>query len=474
MKQIILIFFVFYINLYSQPRLTMPKSKDLGIIPVGTVKYDYFEIINESQDTFFIENVYKYDTNPYIIAYKGNYIWSYDVWSSSEVAPKIIFPGEKRAFTYECNSKYEDSISINGGKLKTKFEIQYVKYGTDNILKDTFSIYNTCKTIKDSIFISSSGYFAKTIACPNVNNNYIYQNYLLLYNKFEDFAILDSIEVSSIDSNLNFYGLINNDSNANYPKVKPDSFPFKFTNKRPALIGWYSSQYIKNNQKSFIKLFVSTNNNKQFTIIDSIILKINKSNEGIIQNNNYYINSKLGITNQFQNKLSVSGCSFKNIILDSLSFTDWEKDELEIYNDLGLPLTLENGFYYNLSFNYTPKKTGKTRGKIKAHFRDETGNTFYRYCYLYTEVDDVNDVELSKENPLAFYPNPVNSLATLLLDEEPSVGEQVGIYNSLGTIVKTFEVSGKFTQVNTEGFAEGVYIARLLWSGKSVKFCVVR
>ncbi len=293
-----------------------------------------------------------------------------------------------------------------------------------------------------------------------------------LKNQLEGVAILDSLKWKGGDTIVNYYGLIN-DNGFLVPKIINDSIPYKLLNSRLYSIGWYYKNIGFYEKKVYLNAYITTFENKHLILFDSIEVRIQQKNEGdfnVIDR----INAKINLKSSFKNKISINSCSNNILYLDSITFSDWSKDELQIYSDLGFPIRLDKGFNYSLSYDFTPKKTGETRGRIKAHFRDEAGNYFYRYDYLSTIVDDINDVSLSKDTPIAFYPNPVNSLATILLDEEPSVGEQVGIYSSLGTLVKTLGVSGKFTQVNTEGFAKGVYIARLLWSGKSVKFCVVR
>ncbi|MCX6148041.1 MAG: T9SS type A sorting domain-containing protein [Candidatus Kapabacteria bacterium] len=454
----------------------MPKSIDLGIVPVNYAQNYYFEIMNQTKDTFLINEVFAINDYLQDIWYKGNGIIVDRTWSNDDVAPRIILPNESRAFTYQVRAMFLDSISLSGHKLKTDIYFKYSKIGSDSIATNLFSVYFNIKDIKDTIFSSYTGFSLDNYMCPNDQVSRIINNYLDIFNKYESSASLDSIRIFGGDSIVNFYGLINNNPNLQYPKISYDSIPFKIKSNKPSVIGWFFKPTGFYEKKAFIKMYVTSPDNKHLELLDSVYVRIKPTNEGIIENtvNTNPINAFVNKTISVKESFLLNGCSYNTIFLDSLSFTDWERDEINIYSDIGFPLKLETGFSYNLDLDFTPKKAGKTRGKIKAHFRDETGNTFFRYCYITTIVDDINDIELTKENPLAFYPNPVNSLATLLLDEVPSVGEQVEIYNSLGTLVRTFEVSDKYTQVNTEGFTEGVYIARLLWSGKSVKFCVVR
>ncbi|MCX6147384.1 MAG: T9SS type A sorting domain-containing protein [Candidatus Kapabacteria bacterium] len=467
--KLILLLIILSSNLYSQSKLSIPESIDLGIVPVPSYKNFEYEVKNLTNDTFFIENV---ECLQFKASSFDNWLSSFEL-DNSFSAPILILPKQSIYFNFEIYASIEDSLSKNNIDLICKFRLSYVKYGTNKLLKDSTFLKYKCKTIKDSIFIVNSGLRNSERYCPEDLSNRVFADFLSLVNNFDKPAILDSLKWYGGDSLFNFYGLVKGNG-GNIPTVINDSIPYKINQGKSCILGFYCNTSKFYEKKAYINAYL-TMNDKKIVLFDSISIKIQPKHPLSFYINTFdYFKTKVNVKINVKEKMYLDNCSDKNFVLDSVTFNAWEKEELQIYSDFDIPINIEKGFGYYLNLNFKPKKPGVTKDKIYLHFKDENGNYLYRYNYLKTIVDDINDVELSKENPLAFYPNPVHSLATLLLDEEPSVGEQVGIYNSLGTLVKTFEVNNKYTQVNTEGFAEGVYIARLLWSGKSVKFCVVR
>ncbi len=139
--KLILLILIISSNLLSQSRLTFPKSIDLGKVKVTSKLNTYFEVKNETNDTFYIENIKEKSSIPYEIWLKGK---QFNL-NSRLYTPNIIYPNQKLFFEYEINSNYEDSISLSGGKLKVEIEFQYIKYGKDSIINSSFDILFSCR-----------------------------------------------------------------------------------------------------------------------------------------------------------------------------------------------------------------------------------------------------------------------------------------------------------------------------------------
>ncbi len=466
---------LFILNYTFASELTFPIPINFGVVTPNTNFHGYFEIENNTKDTFFIKKIGNiFGLYPNDIYFKGNRIYSSSIWEAESYSAKLILPNEKRAISYEIQSTYVDSISLSGSKLNTGFFIEYHKYNSDSILKGNINISFSVKKFKDTIFVNSSGLLLDVFRCPG-SENFLHQSYIVVFNNFDKNAKVDSIKYWGGDSIVNYYGVINNlNRDISYPKIFYDSLPFVLKSNSIVSIGWYVNNIGYNSKKAFLNVYITDPNNKQIIIKDSLFVRFKYEHGALIENIDHPIFAKIFEKKLMNESILISTCSFYKHTLDSITFVGWDKGVMKIVNPFGFPMKLESGFNYPLSYEFIPNKADTIIGKFVAHFRDENDIYYYRYVVVRTNTAGTTDISLSPDTPIVFYPNPVNSLATLLLDEEPSVGEKVCIYNSLGTLVKTFEVSNKYTQVNTEGFAEGVYIARLMWSGKSVKFTVVR
>ncbi|MCX6147172.1 MAG: hypothetical protein NTW25_07975, partial [Candidatus Kapabacteria bacterium] len=394
MKLILL--FIISSSLLSQSFLTFPNSIDLGNVSVGTLTIKHFEVKNETNDTFFIEKIKIVDEIPYSIFLKGNRInleGNESLFRSfASESSNIIYPNQSFYVNFEIDSHYEDSISLSGGKLKAKIEFKYAKYGKDSLINHSFDVNFSCR-IRKELFISNSGFIQDIHSCPNDEySNSITRN-LYLFNLQNGDAVLDSLKWWNGDTIVNFSGLMSNGIGTNDPKLINDSIPYKLQKNHSYNLSWFYKMLNLYDKKVFINAFITTFENKHFILSDSIEVRIHRKNEGVFQNNTFStLKTKINQKTTNKNKFDIRGCSNNVLYLDSITFIDWQKDELQIYSDLGFPIRLDRGFNYSLSYDFTPKKTGETRGRIKAHFRDEAGNYFYRYCYLTTIVDDINDV----------------------------------------------------------------------------------
>lgn len=176
------IFLFVFSNLYADSRLTIPKDIDMGVIPIGIERDSYIEIKNNTKDTFMLDYINYYQQYSLNISFSGNYIYSLNILRSSDQSPILILPNEIRTFNYEIYSKFEDSVSLSGGKLKYFFDLGYYKYGTNKLIKDSFNMSFTCKNIIDSVFVISSGLRLDFYNCASNFSNTNIQDYLLLFN----------------------------------------------------------------------------------------------------------------------------------------------------------------------------------------------------------------------------------------------------------------------------------------------------
>ncbi len=475
MKKISLIFLFIFSSLFSS-ELTLPNPIDLGNMFVKYSSYNYFEIENNTKDTFFIKSIGTttyYDKN---INYKGNGLYSTGIWQALDYSPKIILPNEKRVLSYEVHSSYEDSVSLNGGKLKSGFKVEYHKYNNDSLQIGYVSISFAVKKIKNKILSDFGGLTIGAYRCPSSNYILIHQ-YISFLNTFDNEIKADSVKYWGGDSVVNFYGIVNNlHPDIGYPKIQFDSLPYIIKSNSSVNVGWYAKNIgLPYSKKVYLNVYITDANNQHIVLFDSIYVQFNSEHGALIENIDNSLKAKLNLKLVKNEKIFISTCSFNSHTLDSITQVGWGNSEFKIYSPVGsFPLKLESGFDYPINYEITPNKVGEVIGKFVAHFRDENNQYYYRYLVMKITTTGTDDVELTYETPFAFYPNPATSLATLMLNEEPEYGEQVQIYSSLGILVSAFEVVGKQTQVNTEKFADGIYLARFLRSGKSVKFSVVR
>ncbi len=397
------------------------------------------------------------------------------MWQDLKYSPKIILPNEKRLIPYEINSTYLDSVSLSGGKLNTGFYIEYHKYNSDSLQYGNVDISFSVLDFKNKIYSNCGGLAASFYRCPG-SKYFQHQGYITFYNTFANDIKIDSLKYWGGDSIVNFYGLVNNlHPDIGYPKIEKDSIPYIVKHNSWFGIGWFAKNIGSFSKKAFLNVYVTDPNNQHIVLFDSIYVQFNSEHGALIENIDNSLKAKLNQKLVKNEKIFVSTCSFNSHTLDSITQVGWGSSEFKIYSPVGsFPLKLESGFDYPINYEITPNKVGEVIGKFIAHFRDENNQYYYRYLVMKITTTGTDNVELTSENPIAFYPNPATTLATLLLNEEPQVGEQVQIYNSLGILVSAFEVMGKQTQVNTEKFADGIYLARLLHSCKSVKFSVMR
>ncbi len=477
MKNILILLCFIYSSCYLySSELTFPMPVDLGDVLVKLRLYNYFEIENKTKDTFFIKSIGIFTKYDYHIDFQGNGLYSTAIWQDLNYSPKIILPNEKRVISYEVQSSFEDSVSLSGGKLNTGFRIEYHKYNNDSLQIGYVSISFAVKKIKNKILGDLGGLTISAFRCPG-SQYFLNQGYISFFNTFDKAIKADSVKYWGGDSIVNFYGIINHlHPNIGYPKIQYDSLPYTAKSNSSVNVGWFAKDIgVPYSKKVFLNVYVTDPNNQHIVLFDSIYVNFNSEHGALIENIDNSLKAKQNQKLVKNEKIFISTCSFNSHTLDSITQVGWGSSEFKIYSPVGsFPLKLESGFDYPINYEITPNKVGEVIGKFIAYFRDENNQYYYRYLVMKITTTGTDNVELSTENPLAFYPNPASSLATLLLNEEPQVGEEVQIYNSLGILVSAFEVVGKQTQVNTEKFADGIYLARLLRSGKSVKFSVVR
>ncbi|MCX6146159.1 MAG: hypothetical protein NTW25_02780, partial [Candidatus Kapabacteria bacterium] len=330
--KLILLLIILSSNLYSQSKLSIPESIDLGILSSSFTQNYYFEIENNTKDTFLIHDIYSYNDYPKDILYKGNSITSDYTFFSSEHSPRVILPNEKRALTYTVTSFYEDSISLSGNRLKTDFYFNYKNINSDSMISHKLNIFYRFKKDINKIVSTRTGFYLDLYMCPNSQIDRTFRNYLFLYNYFSLPATLDSVKIFGGDSIVNIYGLINNNPNIQYPNINYDTLPHILN--KSLYLGWYFKPTGFYEKKAFIKMYVTSPDNNHIELLDSVYVRIKPINEGFIENtvNVSPVKAKVNKTISVKESFLLNGCSYNTIFLDSLSFTDWERDEINIYS----------------------------------------------------------------------------------------------------------------------------------------------
>ncbi len=380
---------------------------------------------------------------------------------------------------------YHSAVKLNNSDT---FKI-CIGLSTFQKVKDSLAIYYET-TKANSTFIIRDSFFIKIEAneSPNLKiDNYFLDQYMYFYEITPKYSFIESlkifnysdeIELLSIESIKNnhfeFLGFSNIKSNTpninlNLP-IKLDKNHFVYTVFRSWIIDFgLNSDSIK---------FVYKNTNTGILDSEYVKLRMNlHQNKSLnIQDNNFIYQSITKVTKKYPKAIYIYNRFDKDVKINKFTYFDpLESNSLAIkmYNK-NLPIIIKPNNVDTVEIDYTPQNVeGQFIGKLNVEY-EYNGVSDINFIYIVTQNDSKTDVELSSETPLAIYPNPASSLATLLLNADPLVGEEVQIYNSLGILVSAFEVKEKQTQVNTEKFADGIYLARLLRSGKSVKFSVMR
>ncbi|MCX6148037.1 MAG: hypothetical protein NTW25_12450, partial [Candidatus Kapabacteria bacterium] len=382
MKNIfILVFFIYSTcNLFAS-ELTLPKPLDFGELCVLKSYNNYFDIENNTKDTFFIKSIgeiIKYDFNIYL---DGNRLSSSGIWESLDYSPKIILPNEKRTITYKVIASYEDSVSLSGGKLNTGFKVEYHKYNSDSLQYGYINIIFSVKNIKNKILSNSGGLSNRAFRCPGAYK-YLNQQYITFYNTYDNDFKVDSLKFWGGDSIVNFYGLVNQKNPDNgYPNVEYDSLPYSLKGNSYVSIGWFAKNIgTSYSKKAYLNVYLTDSINKQIILYDSIYVSINSEHGALIENSDNSLKAKLNQKLIKNEKIFVNVCSFNSHTLDSITQVGWDDSEFKIYSPLGnFPLKLESGFNYYINYEFTPNKVGEVIGKLIAHFRDENNQYYYRY-----------------------------------------------------------------------------------------------
>lgn len=120
---------------------------------------------------------------------------------------------------------------------------------------------------------------------------------------------------------------------------------------------------------------------------------------------------------------------------------------------------------------------GNSNSRVHYNFTDPNplnGNNFYRIRQIDEDgkisFSGIARVGSSAVNRLFVYPNPVISMANIVLGEGARSNQSVQLFNGTGAMVRSVPVkNGNLLQLNMEGLKPGLYLIRVLEDGKVVE-----
>jgi len=147
-----------------------------------------------------------------------------------------------------------------------------------------------------------------------------------------------------------------------------------------------------------------------------------------------------------------------------------EQNPIHSFNDVGIYyITLEtatdsscySAFKLEIELYEIATKSQKTYGgKVNAAYAIESTKT------------NINR-SINLANSIKFYPNPVQELLNVELDNDFE-NAQIQIYSSTGQVIYSQEINNTKVDINTSDFASGVYIARLKIDNEVTNFKFVK
>ena len=123
---------------------------------------------------------------------------------------------------------------------------------------------------------------------------------------------------------------------------------------------------------------------------------------------------------------------------------------------------------------------GMTDVRFRFFFRSDVGATedgfYFDDFSIFT--DHINDAGMDEfaTSQVSVFPNPASNILTIQYSNVEAVSLVV-IYNEVGSVVMTINPSATITQLNVQGWAEGVYFVKTLSAANEVmmtRFTVVR
>lgn len=113
--------------------------------------------------------------------------------------------------------------------------------------------------------------------------------------------------------------------------------------------------------------------------------------------------------------------------------------------------------------------------EIFANFTEDAMEVDYVRVYQ-ESTTALNNIDLEKQTPV-FYPNPVEDVLTIELDEMTAEDIAFTIHNGVGQLVKTKIATTTNTRVNLDGFgnfASGIYFISYELNGQKYSFKVYK
>lgn len=146
---------------------------------------------------------------------------------------------------------------------------------------------------------------------------------------------------------------------------------------------------------------------------------------------------------------------FDNPLYDNFQST-WVLEEIDLTDFIGLT---------NVRFRFYLYSDGGVT---------EDGFYFDDFSVYTDHVAGAGLDELA-ENQISVFPNPANNLITIQCSNQTAVNN-ITIYNELGAVVHSFQPTQSVTQLQVQGWAEGVYVVRTVSASNEVnmtRFSVV-
>ncbi len=460
------------------PNAVVIPDCPIGVSTSGYTCYTVFALRNTGSEGIDLLNLSIESSYPWEIVTRGNYLSLWGQVNQFFSAPIYVSPKDSAVFSLRFHSRFVDSISATG-PLRSTLRFTYSLSGDTVQLVDSLQIL--VRATEAPIDLRSSGWSSEEIrACDtydfNDSNTVSLLERISLYNTTEnERVIIDSMKILSATSTYRYLGV----ALANEPNDIASQLPYTLLPDQMCVLVFRNGLSAPIHSKEIVSVYAHSIDSKKSWILKDSLRTYRRSLPtaySIVEFGS--ANGKIGDTARIVTNLLTSQCSGDSIRVDSVSVVPWSSAELSVLAPEGLayPIQLDRSFIYKLPVVFRPLHVGRTRGFIKLHL-SQKDSSFERHVRFTTFTKNgttgVDECILAKDG-IAIRPQPTNSL--VYIDTKQPVRDlTIIVQDVVGRQVLYVEHVDLPYIVGLEGMAAGMYMIRVISTGKNVwsSICVV-